>query len=49
LIFGTFAKIGAEMRLLLSKLLSESVYVCQHVSVEQLNRFAQAIFIESFH
>jgi hypothetical protein len=49
LIFGAFAKIGAEMLPLVSKLLSECVYVCPHVSVEHLNRFAQEIFTESFH
>jgi len=49
LCLASFAKIGAEMRLLVSKLLSECLYVCPHVSVEQLHRFAQETFIESFH
>ena len=31
LIFGAFAKIGAEVCILVSKLLRECVYVCPHV------------------
>jgi hypothetical protein len=47
--FGAFVKIGAEMRLLVTQLLRECVSACPHITVEQLNRFAQEIFIQALH